>query len=278
MYRPSENLRDSSEKLLRTGEVARILKIHPNTVRSLVGKGELSPVRHNLKKGGHYRFYEEDVMRLLAIQTNGKYAKANQHEYEMKMEIVNNAELFNSEQDVRKFAKAYINNSDERAIFDALVNAMNPYVIFGSYMERVDEKAYSRLLQGKDEVWVTEFLRASTPYGRFRTKDGRSMLDLLDSMVEIGYGYINGYMKTFIIVNFLQSQKTFGLDGTMQQMYPLMRKGILVLQEDEMNDLYTPLYRISLTDYLNIVLKSTSSVEKEKALYSLVGKEFKMES
>ncbi|MBG9732233.1 hypothetical protein ABD87_22680 [Lysinibacillus sphaericus] len=271
MQRPSESSEEN--KLLRTGEVARILKVHPNTVRSLVEKQELFPVRHNANKGGHYRFHEEDVMRLLAIQNNEQFAKTNHVEYESKLKLVNEAEMFNSEHDVRKFAKRYIDNAEERAIFDTLVNAMNPYTIFGSYTEQLDEKAYSRLLQGKDEIWVVESLRASTPKGKFNSRDGRSVVELLDSMVDIGYGKVNGYMKTFLIVTFLQSKKVFGFDGTMQQMYPLMQKGILVLREEEMNVLYEPLYRIGLTDYINVVLKLKTTSEKEKALRKLVGEE-----
>ena len=271
MQKPSENSEES--KLLRTGEVARILKLHPNTVRSMVEKQELFPVRHNANKGGHYRFHEEDVMRLLAIQNNEQFAKINHIEYEKKLKLVNEAEMFNSEHDVRKFAKKHIDNAEERAIFDMLVNAMNPYVIFGSYTEQLDDKAYSRLVQGKDEIWVVESLRGSTPKGKFSSKDGRSIVELLDSMVDVGYGKVNGYMKTFLIVTFLQSKKVFSFDGTMQQMYPLMQKGILVLHEEEMNDLYEPLYRIGLTDYIKIILKLKTLSEKENALRELVGEE-----
>ena len=51
-----------NEKLLRVSEVAKILNIHPSTIRLWIRSGRLNAVK---TKGGHYRIPETEVIRML---------------------------------------------------------------------------------------------------------------------------------------------------------------------------------------------------------------------
>ncbi|MBI2865519.1 MAG: helix-turn-helix domain-containing protein [Chloroflexi bacterium] len=55
--------RDNSDRMMTLQEVARILSVHPNTVRRLVGAGSLSAYRISVR--GDLRFKSEDVLHYL---------------------------------------------------------------------------------------------------------------------------------------------------------------------------------------------------------------------
>lgn len=55
--------RDMSDRMMTLQEVARVLSVHPNTVRRLVGAGSISAYRISVR--GDLRFKAEDVWRYL---------------------------------------------------------------------------------------------------------------------------------------------------------------------------------------------------------------------
>jgi len=68
--------------LIRTGEAAALLGVHPDTVRGLVRRGKLAAVR---VAGGELRLRRADVLRLLEPVTpdegaSGRRARSKAHE------------------------------------------------------------------------------------------------------------------------------------------------------------------------------------------------------
>lgn len=236
------------EHLYTTSEVADLLGVHRNTVRTMVKDGRLQAIK--TKEGtGHLRFSkaaidayteEHDLTRVspkLIQQTHFLYAE-NDHD--------------------RDQMDAWLDDDEDIFYFDNLLSGLDPLHIFGSYLKMVSNDEYSTAMRGNTHKWIFGGL-----VDLFTNADNKSEMRRILSRMSVGLGSVDlgGYKKPMTATLIYHGKyKDLVLDGTLQQFIPELDKGIVVMERDVAESFYIKYRELDFDAYIAAVEGKESTV------------------
>lgn len=234
------------ERLLSTHEVARLLNLHPNTVRNMLQDGRLQAIKTR-GRTGQYRFRETDILSYL--EAEGTPQLFERKEKDVPLQSIQGA--------VRALKKQP--NQVLQESLEYLGECGNPFRVLGSYLEATTPEQYSKHLTGKAAIWVEETLRQAEH--RF----DQSHLAVFypgtkeDFLRDIGVGVAakKGSKGDWLLTSLLvypREKPAYLLDGTLQQFHPEMKKGAALLRWEERDRYYTGLEIVSSSEFKAAVL------------------------
>lgn len=214
-----------NKKLYSTTAAAKLLDVHPNTIRNMVKDGRLSSIKTR-GKTGDYRFRQADIDAYLSNLGNPNITVA-------------------ASESTAPLLENKITAENELSF---LISCANPLHIFGSYLETLKPNEYSHALRGKSVIWVKETfrqIRLQFPHSSLSTH-----MQLEDFLEHIQVG-ISGMRRSdgknditsFLL--FTDEDGTLVLDGTLQQFYPTFEPGIVTLKYGISNRYYWGLERMN---------------------------------
>lgn len=234
------------ERLLSTNEVARLLNIHPNTVRNMLQDGRLQAIKTR-GRTGQYRFRESDIHAYL--EAEGVPDLFEKKEKELPLQSVQGAMS-----SLRKQPDQLL-----QECLEYLGDCGNPFRVMGSYLEAATPETYSRQVTGKAAIWVEETLRQAelgfdqSPLSIYYPGKKEDFLKDIGVGVAAKRGSKGEWLLTSLLV-YPQDKPAYLLDGTLQQFYPEMKKGVALLRWEERDNYYTGLEVISPSEFKAAVL------------------------
>lgn len=241
----------NNERLLSTAEVAELLNVHENTVYARVRTGILKPVE---TEGKGYYFDAREIERLLEIENpfNDIVSVVKKNSDKMVRNIANWGYFVNNRESADVFATAVTSCLDEQAMLTSFIERINPFVIFGSYMSVIGANDYSRVLKGRELLWVSESLKNNTVHGELTSSEAVSMLMKLSYFLELGIAKVNERTTIFFVVEI--NNKKYVLDGTLQQDFATLDKGVVCIElVQAKNILYDDINLITVIDFVTLL-------------------------
>lgn len=239
-------MKNEKERLLSTNEVARLLRIHPNTVRNMLQDGRLQAIKTR-GKTGPYRFRETDVQAYLD----------GEGEPELFEQKKKDSPFYHSEgalEQIQKQSSQFLQDT-----LDYLGECANPFHILGSYLETLPADQYSRHLAGKAAIWAEETLRQAelrfdhAPLAIFYPGTKDTFIKDIGVGIAAKKGKQGNWLLTSVLV-YPAANPAYLLDGTLQQFHPEMEKGVILLRWEEKNLFYTGLEIISPAEFQAAVI------------------------
>lgn len=234
-------MKEDAERFYSTSEAARFLRVHPNTIRNMLQDGRLHAIKTR-GKTGQYRFRETDLRAYL--EAGGSPTL---------WETAAPAAPVHDPEAVLTEAKKKADRLGEEAL-TFVISCGNPFRVFGSYLEEVPLETYSKQLAGKAAFWVQETLRQvqlrydASYFAILHSGTKENFLNDLQIGVAAMPGNAGEWVLTSVLVYTAQKKKMI-LDGTLQQFYPEMEKGVLLLPFEERERMYTGMELLSIPEF-----------------------------
>lgn len=239
-------MENKKERLLSTNTVARLLNIHPNTVRNMIQDGRLQAIKTR-GRTGQYRFRETDVQTYLEAEGAPNLFETKEKEPDIQS-------MHGAMKHLRKQPDQILQDS-----LEYLGECGNPFRVMGSYLEAATSELYSKHLTGKAAIWVEETLRQAA------IRYEQSPLSVVypgskeDFLQDIGIGVAakRGSKGEWLLTSLLvypREKPAYLLDGTLQQFHPDIKKGVVLLRWAERDDYYTGLEIINISEFKAAVL------------------------
>lgn len=216
---------------LTVKEVSELLSVHPNTVRTMAEDGRIAAFKTK-GENGHWRFRKVDVDAFLdsknEVVPGGKFENIH-----FLLDDIP-AELLEGNEDIGSIWK-YINRY------------YGIRSVFGSIAIHSDKESYYNLVRGKSFVWMGEGA-ANAMEAIEEQSDNRAKY--IASELKYAFGIVS-FKNIFqevvrsvipLIVISSKDGETWIVDGTLQQCYPELPKGLAVMELNDANSFYTELF------------------------------------
>jgi len=221
-----------NKTLLTTKEVSRMLGVHINTVRAMAEDERLQGVKTKGEQG-HWRFHLSDVENFM----NSNASSGIDSILEEITYILDGipplllGEGIKSNANLWEFINKYYGIRN----------------VFGSYAIHADMEKYREIINKKGFVWLGEGSANFIDALNQNPNNSKFHHDKFTNMdTEFAFGVVKSpsifgefsYSLVPLLVVKDKQDKTWIIDGTLQQFYPNLEKGLAVLPLEKAKDLY----------------------------------------
>lgn len=221
-----------NKTLLTTKEVSSMLGVHINTIRTMTEDGRLKGVKTKGEQG-HWRFHLSDVENFMNSNTSSGIDS-----------ILGEITYILDEIPPLLLDTGMKSNTN-------LWEYINKYYgirsVFGSYAIHADMEKYRDIIDRKGFVWLGEGSANFMDTLNKQTNKSKFHNDKFANMdTEFAFGVVKSpsifgefsYSLVPLLVVRDNQEKTWIIDGTLQQFYPNLEKGLAVLPLEKAKDLY----------------------------------------
>lgn len=223
--------------LITTKEAAKILGVHVNTIRTMIEDGRLKGTKTG--ENGHWRFLKSDIEKFIQ-NTSEKDADS----------ILNNAIYFL--EDIPE-------ELNDKGYGCTLWNTVNKYfgirTVFGSMAIHADMSKYIEIIEKKSFQWIGEgFCNFMDEHNYLKMTGKKSQESIASKMIfstnfQMAFGVVKfpsmfdtySYSTVSLLVVTDNNNKKWVVDGTLQQFYSNMKKGLVILPYAKAKEVYISL-------------------------------------
>lgn len=253
--------------LITAKEAAEILGVHVNTIRSMAEDGRLKGTKTGEK--GHWRFLKSDIDAFIK----------NKSENGIQSVLDNAIYILD---DIPEKLKI---NGVANTIWETINKHFGIRAVFGSHAINAEMHDYIDIINRKSFKWIGEgFCNFLQEHKSIKDKNKYAInysKIVLSENVETAFGVVKfpamfdmySYCTvSLLVVNDNEGNK-WVVDGTLQQFYKNMRKGLVVLPYDKAKELYLSLETYSREDFVELFsddnisekfIEKAKKIEKEK--------------